>query len=297
MRTKDLILLLLLAAIWGASFLFMRVLAPAFGVAWTAELRCAIAGLAMLAYMIATGQEMQARTHWKSYFMLGIFSSALPACLFVYAALTLPSGYSAILNATSALWGTLIGAFVLDEKLTGRKIAGLLLGIMGVALVVRLGPIAFTVDVLIAALACIAAAVCYGIATTYTKKKSVAIPAPLMATGSQLAAALVVLPLLPFSPAPVQITPWLVLIMLALALLCSGLAYFIYFRLIVDVGPAKALTVTFLIPVFALVWGWLFLHETINLNALIGCGMVVLATWLVVFHATPRRQGAQDLRQ
>jgi len=283
MRSADLIRLLVLAAIWGASFLFMRIAAPVLGALWTAEIRVAVAGLAMLGFMLLTHRPMQFRTNWKQYLVLGTMNSALPFALFSYAALTLPAGYSAILNATSPLWGALVGAAVLGETLTPRKIAGLVTGVVGVAFLVRLGPAQFSPEVLLAALACVSAALCYGIAGAYSKKKSSGIAPPLMATGSQLGAALVLLPFLPLSPIRGEVTPFVMLITLLLALLCSAVAYFIYFRLIADIGPTKALTVTFLIPLFALVWGTLFLGEAVNLNTVIGCGMVVLATWLVVF--------------
>ena len=283
MRSADLARLLILAAIWGASFLFMRIVAPVLGALWTAEVRVAIAGLAMLAFMLITQRAMHFRAHWKQYLVLGTLNSALPFALFSYAALTLPAGYSAILNATSPLWGALVGAAVLGETLTPRKIAGLVTGVVGVAFLVRLGPAAFSTEVLVAALACVTAALCYGIAGAYSKKKSTGIAPPMMATGSQLGAALVLLPFLPLSPVRGEITPFVMVITLMLALLCSAVAYFIYFRLIADVGPTKALTVTFLIPLFALIWGTVFLGEAVNLNTLIGCGLVVVATWLVVF--------------
>lgn len=283
MRSADLVRLLILAAIWGASFLFMRIVAPVLGVLWTAEVRVAVAGIAMLLFMTATRRAMDFRRNWRQYLALGTLNSALPFALFSYAALTLPAGYSAILNATSPLWGALVGAAVLGEKLTARKIAGLFIGVVGVAFLVRLGPAAFTSQVMLAALACAGAALCYGIAGAYSKKKSAGIAPPLMATGSQLGAALVLLPFLPLAPVRAELTPFVMLIVTLLALLCSAVAYFIYFRLIADIGPTKALTVTFLIPLFALVWGAVFLHEAINLNTLIGCALVVLATWLVVF--------------
>ena len=287
MRHADLIRLLVLAAIWGASFLFMRLIAPVLGALWTAEVRVALAGMAMLAFMAATSRPMHFRSNWRQYLILGTLNSALPFALYSYAALTLPAGYSAILNATSPLWGALVGAAVLGEKLTARKIGGLVTGVVGVAFLVRLGPAQFSSQVMIAALACVAAALCYGIAGAYSKKKSAGIAPPLMATGSQLGAALVLLPFLPLSPVRGDITPFVLLIAALLALLCSAVAYFIYFRLIADIGPTKALTVTFLIPLFALVWGALFLHEAVNLNTLIGCALVVLATWLVVFQPAP----------
>lgn len=288
MRSADLVRLLTLAAIWGASFLFLRILAPVLGALWTAEVRVAIAGIAMLLFMMMTRRAMHFRAHWKQYLVLGTLSSALPFALFSFAALTLPAGYSAILNATSPLWGALAAAAVLDEKLTARKIAGLVVGVGGVAFLVRLGPARFTPQVMLAALACIGAAFCYGLAGVYSKKKSASIAPPSMATGSQLGAALVLLPFLPLSPVRGEITPLVLVIAALLALLCSAVAYFIYFRLIADLGPTKALTVTFLIPLFALVWGALFLHEAVDVHTLIGCALVVLATWLVMFQEKRR---------
>ncbi|WP_334187752.1 DMT family transporter [Noviherbaspirillum sp.] len=283
MRSADLFRLILLAAIWGASFLFLRIVAPALGPLWTAESRVAIAGAAMLLFILAGGRSMHFGTSWRQYLILGTLNSALPFALFSYAALTLPAGYSAILNATSPLWGALVGAAVLGETLTARKITGLLIGIAGVAFLVRLGPAQFSPQVMVAAAACVLAALCYGIAGAYSKKASSGIAPPQMATGSQLGAALVLLPFLPLSPIRGEVTPMVIMIALVLALLCSAVAYFIYFRLIADLGPTKALTVTFLIPLFALIWGALFLGEAVTLNMLIGCAMVVLATWLVVF--------------
>jgi drug/metabolite transporter (DMT)-like permease len=283
MRSADLIRLLSLAAIWGASFLFMRVVAPVLGALWTAEIRVALAGLTMLLFMLTTRRAMQFRSNWKQYLVVGGLNSALPFALFAFAALSLPAGYSAILNATSPLWGALVATLALGEKLTPRKTAGLVIGIVGVTFLVRLGPAQFTSQTLIAVLAGAAAAFCYSVAAAYSKKKSSHIAAPLMATGSQLGAMLVLLPFLPLSPVRGEITPFIVVCACALALLCTAVGYFIYFRLIADLGPTKALTVTFLIPLFALLWGALFLNETVSLNTLIGCAMVVLATWLVAF--------------
>lgn len=294
MRSADLTRLLILAAIWGASFLFMRIVAPVLGAFWTAETRVALAGIAMLAFMLLTHRDMDFGKHWKQYLMLGILNSALPFSLFSFAAMTLPAGYSAIVNATSPLWGALVGALVLGERLTARKLAGLVIGVAGVVFLVRLGPVAFTPQVLLAALACVGAAICYGIGGAYSKKKSAGIAPTQMATGSQLGAALVLLPFAAASSAPGEITPFVLVIAALLALLCSAVAYFIYFRLIADLGPTRALTVTFLIPLFALAWGAIFLGETINANMLVGCALVVLATWLVVFQPAPAPVSVPD---
>ncbi|HEX8954724.1 MAG TPA: DMT family transporter [Burkholderiaceae bacterium] len=287
MRRTDLVRLLSLAAIWGASFLFMRIIAPVLGPLWTAEIRVGVAGTVMLLFLLATKMSMDFGRNWKVYLILGILNSALPFSFFAYAAMTLPAGYSAVVNATSPLWGALVGAVVLKEALTARKIAGLFAGIAGVAFLVRLGPAQFSGQLLLAAGACVAAACCYGMAGAYAKLKSAGIAAPMLATGSQLGAALVILPALPLVPMHSEPTPQVLAFAMLLALLCTAVAYFIYFRLMADIGPTRTLTVTFLIPMFALLWGGIFLHEEFNLNSLVGCALVGLATWLVLFGAKP----------
>lgn len=288
MRSADLLRLISLAAIWGASFLFMRVLAPVVGVLWSAEVRVGLAGAALLAMMLVTGRAMNFRENWKSFLILGTINSALPFALYSYAALSIPAGYSAIVNATSPLWGAVMGAAFLSERLTLRKMAGMAIGVLGVAFLVRLGPVEFNSKLVLAVLACVGATLCYAIVGIYTKKKLTGLTSMQMATGSQVGAAFVLLPFLPLAPVQGEITLTIAMVGVALALLCSAVAYLIYFRLMADLGPTKALTVTFLIPLFALLWGYLFLNEHITMNTVIGCAGVVLATWLVVFQPTPK---------
>lgn len=291
MRSSDLLRLLGLAAIWGASFLFMRVIAPVLGPLWTAEIRVGLAGLALVLWMLAIRQPLAFRQHWRSFLLLGAVNSALPAALYAYAAIHMPAGYSAIMNATSPLWGAVMGAFFLGEAFTLRKLLGMLIGVAGVAMLVRLGPVAWSPELLLALLACAGATICYALAGVYTKKLSVKANPMMMATASQVGAAVVLLPFLPLAPVQGSITTTVVLCMLVLALVCSAVAYLLYFRLIQDVGPTKALTVTFLIPLFALLWGALFLHESITLSTVAGCAGVVIATWLVVFAPKPAADG------
>ncbi|MBC3861999.1 EamA family transporter [Undibacterium jejuense] len=288
MRSSDLFRLFSLAAIWGASFLFMRIIAPVLGAFWTAEIRVGLAGLALIAWMLVSKQPIVFRQYWKSFLILGAISTALPAVFYAYAAQHIPAGYSAIMNATSPLWGAVMAAIFLGEKFTLRKMAGMLVGVLGVAMLVRLGPVEWSTELLLALLACSAATICYALAGVYTKKLSVDVNPVLMATASQVGGALFLLPSLPFSPVPGAVTTTIVLAAAALSLLCSAIAYLLYFRLIHDIGPTKALTVTFLIPLFALLWGFLFLNENITLSTLAGCAGVVLATCLVVL--TPAKK-------
>jgi len=283
MRSSDFLRLFGLAAIWGASFLFMRIIAPVLGAFWTAEIRVGLAGLALIAWMLVSNQPIVFRQYWKSFLILGAISTALPAVFYAYAAQHIPAGYSAIMNATSPLWGAVMAAIFLGEQFTRRKMLGMLVGVLGVAMLVRLGPVEWSTELLLALLACSAATICYALAGVYTKKLSVNVNPVLMATASQVGGAIFLLPSLPFSPVPGTVTSAVIFAAAALALLCSAIAYLLYFRLIHDVGPTKALTVTFLIPLFALLWGNIFLNETITPNTIIGCAGVVLATWLVVF--------------
>ena len=287
MRRSDFLRLFALAAIWGASFLFMRIVAPVLGALWTAEIRVGLAGIALCLWMLATRQAMPLRENWKTFLILGAINSSMPAVLYAYAAMHMPAGYSAIMNATSPLWGAVMGAMFLGEQFTLRKLAGMLVGVLGVALLVRLGPVQWSAELLLALLACSGATICYAVAGVYTKKLSVKINPMMMATASQVGAALVLMPFLPLAPVQGEITTTVMLVASALALICSAIAYLLYFRLIQDVGPTKALTVTFLIPLFALLWGYLFLNEGITLSTLAGCAGVVLATWLVVFTPKP----------
>lgn len=278
----DFIRLFTLAALWGASFLFMRIVTPDLGPMITTEARVALAGLVLLLWLRASGSGLDWRAHWKPLLIVGAFNSALPFTLLAYAALSLPVGYLAILNATTPMFGALIGLIWLRESMTLRKLGGVGLGILGVGLVVRLGPVTATPAVLLACAASIGAAFSYGCAATYLKCLRKPVPTVQMAAGTQIAAALLMLPLIPFSPLRAMPDALGLFSIVALALGCTAVAYLLYFRLVKNIGPTKSLTVTFLVPVFALLWGALFLGEAVTLRMMAGCVVVLGATWLVV---------------
>lgn len=285
MPLAELVRLLCLSALWGASFLFMRIVSPDLGPAWTTESRVLLAGLALLGWQMASAAPPdwpKWRQHWRALMLIGIFNTALPFALLAFAALTLPVGYLAILNATAPMFGTLIGLVWLKESLTRRKLGAAVLGVMGVALVVRLGPVEPGPAVLLACAASVVAAMSYGWAANYLKRLAGSVPLGKMVAGTQLAAALAVVPLLPWMP--VRAVPgWTsVGAALGLALGCTALAYVIYFRLVRTIGPTRTLTVTLLVPMFALLWGALFLDEVITGRMALGCFVVLVATWLFV---------------
>jgi drug/metabolite transporter (DMT)-like permease len=282
MRPADLLRLVTLAALWGGSFLFLRITAPVLGPLFLAELRLVIAAATLLAWAWMTGGQVRFAGRWRSYLVIGTVNSAVPFGLFAYAAVHLPASYSAVLNATSPLFGAFFAALWLNERLTPRRVAGAVAGVAGVALLVGFGPVKADAGVILSALAAIGGACCYALAVVYTRRKAAGIEPFAVAVGSQIGAALVLSPALASWPGGELFTPGIAASVLALALACTAFAYVLYFRLIADVGAARALTVTFLIPVFGVLWGVVFLGEPLGLFMLAGAALVIGATWLVV---------------
>ena len=299
MKSHDLSDLLLLAAIWGSSFLFMRMVVPAFGPVAMAFVRVAGASLFLLPILLWRGEWPLLRQHWRPMLVLGLTNSALPFMLFGYAAYTLPAGLAAIFNAATPLSAALIAWLWLGTPLTGWRSLGLALGFVGV---VGLGlykslvggslqAVQLDHHTALAVAACLLGTLLYGHAASHARRYLAGVPSMVMAAGTQLAAAAALL--LPAlwawpSTAP-SLQAWG--LAAALAVLASGVAYILYFRLISNVGPMQAASVTFLVPVFASLWGALALGEEVTLPMLIG-GAVVLAGSALVLGLLPRPRAA-----
>ena len=277
--------LVALSAIWGGSFLFMRIAAPVLGPVVLTASRAVCAALFLLAVGLALRKPLDARRYWKHYLVLGVFNSALPFLLFSFSAQTLSTSLMAILNATAPIFGAVIGALWTRRMPSGRTVAGLVLGVAGVGVLVGADTIALQPGAITAIAAALGASLCYGIATHYAKTVAAAEPFA-NAHGTMWAAVILVVPAIPFAPPIGAPDALVVAAAAALGLLCTGVAYLIYFRLIRDLGATSALTVTFLIPVFGVLWGSLFLAEAVRWNTLAGAGIVVLGTALVT-HFNP----------
>jgi drug/metabolite transporter (DMT)-like permease len=288
-RPADLARLLLLAAIWGASFLFMRIVAPVLGSMPTAFFRASIGLLGLLAIVWLMRVRWQLNGKLKHCLMLGVINAGIPSAMYCLAALVLPAGYSAIFNATTPMMGVLIGMLFFAEALTLSKAAGVAIGLFGVAVLTRTGPVAFDFDLLLGAAACLVATACYGVAGFLTRRwigQQGGLDNRLTALASLAGASLFLLPLFggslwlqpPASWGGLEV--WLSLA--GLGLLCTALAYVLYFRLLSDIGPIKASTTTFLIPPFGVLWGALLLNEPLSWAYLYGGVLIALALWLVV---------------
>ncbi|MGC6371456.1 DMT family transporter [Pseudomonas sp. K2I15] len=289
MRPVDTLHLLVLAAIWGASFLFMRIIAPEIGTLPTAFFRVSIAatGLLVILAMMRVSWDFQGK--FKTVLLLGVINSGIPATMYSVAAQVLPAGYSAIFNATTPLMGVLIGGLFFSERLTPSKIAGVCLGLFGVGVLTRAGPVAFDMELLMGALACLLATTCYGFAGFLARRwldQRGGLDSRLAALGSMLGASLFLLPLFAWSAIrhpPVSWGGWPVwLSLLGLGLVCTAFAYILYFRLLTSIGPVKSMTVTFMIPPFGVLWGALLLDEPLSMAHLYGGLLIAGALWLVL---------------
>ena len=280
---------LVLGALWGSSFLFTRFSALEFGAMATAAGRVAIAAAFLLPIVIIKGLLPELQQHWKKIFVMGIFNSAIPFACFAFALLSITTGLSSILNATVPMFGALVAWVWLKDKPALPRIAGIVIGFTGIALLAwdkaTFKPDASGAAPGWAVLACLLACLCYGIAASFAKKYMGGISPMVTAAGSQIGATLgLALPAIWLWPASTpSTTAWMALLVLGIA--CTGIAYILYFRLIEKAGPQRTLTVTFLIPVFAVFYGAVFLRETVTPWMLL-CAVVIvcgtaLATGLV----------------
>jgi drug/metabolite transporter (DMT)-like permease len=283
MTPGHLLELLALGLVWGGSFLFMRVAAPEFGPLPLIALRVLLATALLVPLLARRGALRAWCAHWRPIAVLGLFNSALPFCLFAYAALSLPAGYTSVLNATTALWGAALGWGLFGQPVPWRTAGGLLLGLVGVAMLVweRVGPAGSGASVAGVA-AALAAAACYGASAHYARRRLAGVSPMVVAAGSQATAALVLLPpgcwLWP-ARAP-SAAAWAAA--LGLGAFSTALAYVLYFRFIAAVGAPRAVTVTLLVPASGVLLGAVVLGEALRPRSALGALAVVAGTALAL---------------
>lgn len=288
-------MLVVLAAIWGASFLFIAIAVPAFGAGGVALVRSATGGLALLAWAAATRQLRGVSRRKRDYLLLGTVNAALPFALIAAAELTIPASLAAIVNATAPLFSALIAAAWLGARLSTRQAVGLVLGVLGVALVVGLAPLPGGLATILAVAASLAAAAGYAVGGHLVKRRFAGEPALTLAIGQQLAASAVTIPFLATVPPRHAPAAGAVAAVLALGVLATGYAYVLYFRLIEELGATSALTVTYLVPVFGVAWAAIFRGEHITVGMLAGA-LVVLAGVLLVTATSAGVEGRVGVR-
>lgn len=294
-KPSDLLLLFILAAIWGASFLFMRILAPHLPAFLIANLRILSAGFFLLVLYIYWQRDLLKNiTHnYKTLSIIGLFNSGIPFFLYAFAAHHIPAAYSAVLNALTPVFTALIARFYLKTEISAKAYFGLVLGVIGVYVLMQ-GKLAehdfMTLwrqdpKFLLSIFACILATLCYGIGTNFTKKHGQGLSIQVLSTGSQILIGLMMLPIglyFDMHHAVLNLNLGLIAAILALGIVCSGVAYTLFFRLLKNGGPIYASMTTFLIPLFGMFWAYVFLGEAIASTTYLATGVILLATFLVL---------------
>ena len=284
-RYRDTAILVALAAIWGFSYIFIRVAVPAFGPIGVSLTRVLIGAIGLLTWMAVSGSLNQIPRINRAFLILAVLNALIPYTLIAFAELHVSASFAAIINATTPLFTALIVAVMARERMSSGLLIGMAAGIGGVAVLVGWSPIPFTGIVLLAVLAMLISSISYGVATIFAKRSFTGVSSMGLAVGQQLSASLLLVPIGAGSMAvgtadkSMSLNP--ILAMIGLGLLCTSLAYLLYFHLIKAVGPVRTSSVTFLIPPFGILWGWLFLDEHIKPSMIIGLVLILASIRLV----------------
>jgi drug/metabolite transporter (DMT)-like permease len=277
LRIADFFTLILLGALWGGAFPLLRVASPEFGPVSLVTVRLAVAALVLVPYARDLAQMF---THWRKLLVMGLLNSAIPFALFSFATLSITGGLASLLNATTPMFGALVAYLWLRERLDLVRVLGICIGFGGVALIVWGEVGGHAANALPGVFAGLAGAALYGIAASFGKRNITTISAPVMAAGSVLGSLVAILPfgIWAWPERAPSGTAWVAVV--ALGLLSTAVAYIVYFRLLVRIKASQAVTVTFLIPVFGILWGALFLGEPVTPSLLKSAVIVLIGTAL-----------------
>ena len=293
LSTIQLVALFVLGAVWGASYIFIRVAVEPFGPIFLMFVRAALTGLILVGYARLRRMDLSIRGHWRKFLVLGFLGSALPFSLIAWAELTVTASMAAILMSTTPLFTALVAAVGLRERLTPYKLIGAVLGIVGVAITVGGSNMVLNAEVFAAILALLCATLSYSIGGVFAKRAFTGMNNLTMSSGQLIAASFILAPVslvdVPHKSPPLDA----MLAMLALVVICTAFAYQLYYYLIISAGPTKALTVTLLLPVFGVIWGAVLLQESVSYGMIAGLLIVLFSVGLVTGMISPRRGRAK----
>jgi drug/metabolite transporter (DMT)-like permease len=303
MQTRYLGVLLLLGAVWGASFLFIKIGVQEMPPETLVALRLIVASLILLGVLYARGIRLPARPRaWGDFLFLGVVGLIIPYLLIAWSEQSIPSGMAAILNATTPLFSVLVTyLWTHEERLSGLRLFGVALGFVGVVIAVGVDDLDLARTDTQAQLAVLLAAACYAVSGIYARRAFRGMPALVPAAGQMLAGALLITPIalgLRGIPTPLPSATALGAVV-ALAVVGTAAAYILLYWLMERMGATRTSMVTYLLPPFALVYGALFLHEAIALNALLGLGLVIAGILLangIIRRPVSRRATSDEYR-
>ena len=281
LSSLDLGALLFLGAVWGAAFLFLRIVAREVGPVWAAEARLVV-GAAVLAVVFGRRTFTAARGRWVPFLVTGALFSAVPFTLIAIATVTLPAGFTSLLNAATPLFTALIGVAFLGHRLAPRVVVGLVVGIAAVVVLVGWSPLGLDVTMFLAVLAGLGAPASYAVAGNYARAKLADVGPTEIATGMLVAGSLVLLPVAILSGPPAAPALDGVVSILAVGIISTAVAWPIFFRVLRHTTATAASTVTFIVPAFAIAWGALVLGEPIRPNLVAGSVLILVSLLLVL---------------
>jgi drug/metabolite transporter (DMT)-like permease len=274
-------LLLLLGAVWGGAYLFLRIAAPQVGPLWAAETRI---GLAALILVAVAGRRTwaAARGRLLPFVVVGAAFSAIPFSLISFASLTLPAGFGALLNASTPIFTAVVSAAWIGHRLTGRVIGGMGIGVLAVFVLVGWSPLPLGPGTLLAVAAALAASLSYAFAGTFVRRRLAGLSGIELATGQLVSGALILLPFALLSGPPGAVGIDAAAALIGIAVLSTALAWPLFFRVLSHTTPTAASTVTFIVPAFGIAWGALVLAEPVGPELIIGFALVMVSLVLVL---------------
>jgi len=289
MTIRQFLLLLIPSALWGSSFIFMHHLSPVFGPMLTATIRILVASIFLISLFFVQGYKVHWKRDYRLFFIIGITNSAIPFRLYAYAALYIPSSLSVIINSTSPIFGAIFGLMLLKDKLSEMKVIGLFMGTIGVGLVSSDILAQNSLELYLSITACVLAALLYGLSGAIVKKYALHIEPKQLTVGSLSFAGVglfILFVVLSFAGQTPQIVSQNIALdifmIIAFGILCTSIPYIVYYKLIQEIGPVKALTVTYLMPAFGLLWGIIF-GEIITPIMIVGLLVILLGIYVLSY--------------
>ena len=289
MTIRQFLLLLIPSALWGSSFIFMHHLSPVFGPMLTATIRILVASIFLISLFFVQGYKVHWKRDYRLFFIIGITNSAVPFSLYAYAALYIPSSLSVIINSTSPIFGAIFGLMLLKDKLSEMKVIGLFMGTIGVGLVSSDILAQNSLELYLSITACVLAALLYGLSGAIVKKYALHIEPKQLTVGSLSFAGVglfILFVVLSFAGQTPQIVSQNIALdifmIIAFGILCTSIPYIVYYKLIQEIGPVKALTVTYLMPTFGLLWGIIF-GEIITPIMIVGLLVILLGIYVLSY--------------
>jgi len=281
MTIRQFSLLILISALWGSSYIFMKVLSPIFGPILTASFRLLIAAMFLFVYFKIQNYKVNWKRDYKIFIIIGALNAAIPFSLYSYAALHIDASLSVILNSTAPMFGALFGYLILKDKLSYIKVIGLIIGSIGVGIVSSGTLSSGSTEFIISVIVCILASSLYGLSGVIIIKHAKQIEPKALAIGSMFYAGIILLPLMIFSPIKGDVNIEVISYLIAFGILCTAIAFLIYFKLIKEVGTIKVLTVTYLMPVFGIFWAFIILGEKPDTSMILGLVIILVGIYLI----------------